>query len=68
MSAEVFGLTQQILMLISAYINTGVCGKLRLWETTQFWQNCDNDTSTTELEYSFLRYRHGNLMDNFCTV
>ena len=42
MSAEVFGLTQQILMLISAYINTGVCGKLRLWETTYFWQNCNN--------------------------
>ena len=37
MSAEVFGLTQQILMLISAYINTGVCGKLRLWETTHFF-------------------------------
>ena len=31
MSAEVFGLTQQILMLISAYINTGVCGKLRIF-------------------------------------
>ena len=43
MSAEVFGLTQQILMLISAYINTGVCGKLHLWETTHFWQNCDTD-------------------------
>ena len=37
MSAEVFGLTQQILMLISAYINTGVCGKLRLWETMHFF-------------------------------
>ena len=37
MSAEVFGLTQQILMLIPAYINTGVCGKLRLWETTHFF-------------------------------
>ena len=34
MSAEVFGLTQQILMLISAYINTGVCGKLRIFGKT----------------------------------
>ena len=46
MSAEVFGLTQQILMLISAYISTGVCGKLCLWETTHFWQNCGTDTDT----------------------
>ena len=34
MSAEVFGLTQQILMLISAYINTGVCGKLCIFGKT----------------------------------
>ena len=34
MSAEVFGLTQQILMLISAYINTGVRGKLRIFGKT----------------------------------
>ena len=34
MLAEVFGLTQQILMLISAYINTGVCGKLRIFGKT----------------------------------
>ena len=34
MSAEVFGLTQQILMLISAYINIGVCGKLRIFGKT----------------------------------
>ena len=47
MSAEVFGLTQQILMLISAYINTGVCGKLHLRETTHFWQNCDNIYSSS---------------------
>ena len=34
MSAEMFGLTQQILMLISAYINTGVCGKLHIFGKT----------------------------------
>ena len=52
MSAEVFGLTQQILMLISAYINTGVCGKLRLWETTHF---CKTVTSLS-LSFEKLEY------------
>ena len=53
MSAEVFGLTQQILMLISAYINTGVCGKLCLWETMHFFSKTATSLSLSfeKLEY-----------------
>ena len=55
MSAEVFGLTQQILMLISAYINTGVCGKLHLWETKHFLSK-----TVTSLSLSFERLEYND--------